>query len=334
MFLGLGFAFNPNSIFLIVIAAFFIESKKQFTAIFLSGIVSFSFYQVFLYWAKPLIYTPNIHRQWAIDFNWNQFLDKINHTDLYLNWFTPSNGLGSISFLLPVILLFFVKNHKYKRLVLGTYILLLFFSFGINKISDGDHDLLFSYSRFYIAIGFVNAVLTGLILGFIYHKNIKLLYLIIGVGCLTALFSFVNINSKIKELKENCGQTYAVKKVYIKEMLKNVIVMQEIIKNVNSNNLVLTADFPLYSECIYLKTLELQNTTIAFHNTNMFYWLDREMKSRTDTFDLIMITTFPTLLEKNRLRYASHLNDTLLIPYFYEKKVTSWYKIREMYFKD
>ena len=244
--------------------------------------------------------------------------------DRYLNTVSPLlHGAGYMVLLAPFLLLLVTWKREswLQRSVLGGYFFLILFSLGINKLTDGTHDLLFHYSRFYLGMGLVSAHLLARLVSSIRRGNI-LMGAWFGMSAFLLASTF-GLGKQIKAAADQSGQTYAVEKTYIQDMKDKAAWLDNVVaKEQSSLPVILTTDYPLHTESIWLRT-QSPSYYVVFHDAPKYPWIYSEA-SCPEPFDLIMVVEFPTVLDANRLRHADYHRRDEAGEYFVLRSITHW----------
>jgi hypothetical protein len=323
--LGLALQLNPNSLFLVLASLLFVENKKAFIPLILGGIISlvYSLYtNWFLKHVDPIDLQDHLHKQWTIELSFKDFLSHLQDIDSYLSHVTPVLSMMCwVSFLIPIfaLLVFLKQKNWHNAAFTSIYFLIFLFSFGVNKISDGVADELFSYSRFYLSVAFCNTILICFILqGF---KPIRFHWLIY----IAPIIVLINLRLTVlsaNQISDHAGRwTMSVKKIFISDFKTNKNILLKKLKSTKQENpQVLVADYPLYTELLYLSTIDLKDVTIYYHCNKKFYWR-RNLFDNGQNYDLLACIMFKELQELKRKEYSSNYTDEQLIPYFLFRNV-------------
>jgi len=324
LFTGLAFQLNPNSLFLLFFIGLFVENAKSALYGFVGVLLSL-FYMVITSYYSGILDSEFLHKQWQIAFSFTELKNNLSYIDKYLNSVTPfdnTKGYLSLVILFLFIVTLFIKKMWYK----GTWMLLalftILFSFGVNKVSDGSTDVLFHYSRFFLALAFCNALAFSLLVSHI--KFSKMFVFSASIGIFLIFIFISNTSKQSKQLTDYCGTTYSVRKSLIKDLKKNCNWM---IKTLNENKQnrpqIVYNDVVFYSENLYLSTLHLKEVKCVFEKYKAFYWLNEEMRNDKGLSDIYFVINFDKTMERKKKEYPNYLHTDNYSSYFLVQKVSN-----------
>lgn len=208
--LGMGFFINPNSLFLSICILFILwdENKhsirsRQVLVLFLGLIISFVInYQMNLFYVvnpnfnlhfkEPMRYDiSDIKRLFALDAHWVGLTPFIWH-------------FASLLLLIWLVAIFYFVRIKQKSYVVFTSLLflLILVSLPLSKCGDGTVSFLFPYSRFYLTIPIVLALLLTRLNGiYLMHKHLPVLFWmsILFIACGYTVYKVVTLPSHLKK---------------------------------------------------------------------------------------------------------------------------------------
>lgn len=317
LLMGLGMQFNPNALFLLVASFLFIKHLKQ--AIFIAGgaIISLAYKFLTAHYAVATD-TGHLHGQWGIEFTWKDLASHIEDVDTYLNMIMPFlTKMGFLSFVIPFVFLILCISRRQWVLsfVSAAYMIALLFSFGINKISDGADDVLFSYSRFFLSAAYANALFMSALYSRVKPGKTTMTFL-----SLIPLFMSLNLPYTAVSAREatvNSGRnTMSVKKTAIEDIRSESCAMLGMLDSCGSERpLILVTDYPYYASLLYIATTEPDNTICHFHSSNMFYWKQQEINPSAK-YDIVVVIGFDKLLKARKASHAYAFHPAKPLPFF------------------
>ncbi len=319
---GLAFQLNPNSLFLLFFVGFFVESVKD--ALYCTfGVLISGLYIVITSYYSTILDSEFLHKQWQIEFSLSELGNNLSYIDKYLNSVTPfDHAKGYIS--LVILLIFVVTLFTKKMWIKGFWMLLtllfVVFSFGVNKVSDGSADVLFHYSRFFLALAFCSSITFSLILTYF---NLSKWYGYIASSGIAFILMFIySTTAEANQLTDYSGTTYSVRKSLIKDLKKNCDWMIKILNEKKDNRTqIVYNDVVFYSENLYLSTLHLPMVKCCFEKYKSFYWLDQELRKDKGLNDVYFVINFDKTMERKRKEYPQFLYLDTFSSYFLVQNV-------------
>ncbi len=285
---------------------------------------------------KEFLQSGAIHKQWSMNFSFTAWANQFSNVDRYLNMVTPLfHKMGFVSLLFPLLYLvaYWRKAHPWKKVFVSAYILLLVASFGINKIADGDADLLFPYSRFYLSVGFINVFILARLLYPLFGKWPKIHWPAMTLAASFAIFTVLATRSKMLPAAEKAGRnTYAAVKTSIKDLKKNIDRINEIMC-LNPDYTYCTLGHMLFAPGVCIKA-ENPDFYIVHSNAERYFWIERKMADTVSEKNVIFIPVYDGFVKRAKKDKPDKLRTHKQMDYFLEKGVSNWYRKRDEYFKD
>ncbi len=157
-FLGIiGFSLNPNSLLLTIPCFLYLlignYNRKEFYIYMIPGILLASFLHFlseYFYYTHPYF---NLHIQ-SFDYSFIRLFNALFHAGKYISYVTPLfwKHKWILFILIGIALFFLLKKKEYRKTIfLGSILMMMFFTLGLNKIQDGTGSVFFSYSRMFLA---------------------------------------------------------------------------------------------------------------------------------------------------------------------------------------